>query len=128
MRDRRTTLRSRAVRQDSTVAERALWDLLRAKRLNEWKFRRQSGVAGYVADFLCHEPKLVVELDGSVHDEPEQAAFDKRRDAEIEALGFTIIRIDERVVRERPQDALAWITFVGRRLLDGLPPYPDDEE
>lgn len=128
MRDRRTTLRARALRQDSTVAERALWDSLRGSKLNGWKFRRQSGVAGCVADFVCHEPRLVVELDGSVHEEPEQAAFDKKRDAEVEALGFTIIRIDERVVRERPQDATSWIKFVGQRLLDGLPPYPDDED
>jgi very-short-patch-repair endonuclease len=100
---------------------------LRAHRLNGWGFRRQSGVAGYVVDFICHDPKLVVEIDGPVHEQAEQAAFDKRRDAEIKSLGFTIIRINEKLVRERTAEALAWISFVGRRLLEGLHPYPEDE-
>src|SRR5688572_28954418 len=113
MRDRKTTLRGRALRQDMTVAETALWERLRGSRFNGWKFRRQSGIGGYVADFLCHAPKLIVELDGPVHDEPEQIAFDKKRDAALEALGFVMVRINERLVRESPAEAMIWIQFVG---------------
>lgn len=128
MRDRPTTLRARALRQNSTVAERILWERLRASRFNNWKFRRQSGIGGYVADFLCHDPKLVVELDGAVHDGEQQAAFDKKRDAEIEALGFSVVRLDERMIREEIELALAAIDFTGNRVLRGLSPFPGEDE
>lgn len=128
MRDRKTTLHARTLRQECTVAERALWERLRAHRFRGWKVRRQSGVAGYVVDFTYHAPKLVIELDGPVHDDPEQAAFDKRRDSEISAAGFAIVRIDERLMRERPGQALACIEYVGRRVLAGLPPYPEADD
>ena len=85
VRHRPTTLRARRLRKESTVAEAALWGILRAHRVENWSFRRQSAVAGYVADFVCHDPKLVVEVDGPIHNRAEQAAFDKIRDEEMEA-------------------------------------------
>lgn len=78
-------------------------------------------------DFLCHAPKLVVELDGPLHEEPEQEAFDARRDKEIEALGFAIFRLNERFVREAPEEAIMLISAIGRRVLEGLPALPDDD-
>lgn len=127
MRNRHTINRARRLRKTATVAERALWKQLRAHQLNGWGFRRQSDVGGYVVDFLCHAPKLVVELDGPLHEEPEQEAFDARRDKEIEALGFAIFRLNERFVREAPEEAIMLISAIGRRVLEGLPALPDDD-
>ncbi|MGE0045849.1 MAG: endonuclease domain-containing protein [Hyphomonadaceae bacterium] len=115
---------ARAFRDEGTIAERALWEALRGKKLNGWKFRRQAPIDRFVTDFLCHAPKLIVELDGALHDE----ARDAERDRILETLGFVIVRINERVVRERISDALAWINFVGRRIEQGLPPYPDEDD
>lgn len=57
----------RELRRTSTKAEKILWEHLRDKRMNGLKFRRQPPLDKYIADFYCHEKKLVIELDGSVH-------------------------------------------------------------
>ncbi|MDR6841656.1 endonuclease domain-containing protein [Pseudoxanthomonas sacheonensis] len=73
------TLRQRArkLRNSATDAEQRLWQHLRLKQLGGFKFRRQVPVKSYIADFLCHELKLVVELDGGQH--VEQSAYDKQQ-------------------------------------------------
>ena len=83
---------ARALRKNSTDAERLLWSELRHHRLNGVGFRRQVPIANYVADFICHAAKLVVELDGGQHfsDRGEQA--DAKRSTVIEAKGFLVLR------------------------------------
>ena len=82
--------------------ERILWMLLRDRRFAGFKFRRQAPLGNYVVDFVCFERKLVIELDGSQHAELEQAAFDARRTAYLEAAGFRVVRIwTSEIFRER---------------------------
>jgi very-short-patch-repair endonuclease len=83
---------ARALRRNSTDAERILWLELRDHRLNGAGFRRQVPIENYVADFICHAAKLVVELDGEQHfsDRAEQA--DAARSTVIEAKGFIVLR------------------------------------
>ncbi|MBI3437883.1 MAG: endonuclease domain-containing protein [Proteobacteria bacterium] len=73
--------------------ERVLWMLLRDRRFADFKFRRQVPLGDYVVDFVCFGSKLVLELDGSQHAEPEQAAFDAERTRRLEAAGFRVARI-----------------------------------
>ena len=75
----------------------------------------QAPLGGYVIDFLCHDPPLAIEIDGPVHRQGEQAAFDRERDEAIKALGYMVMRIDERMVRNRIDDALRMITEAGAR-------------
>ena len=82
------TSRSRKLRHNSTDAERKLWSVLRNRQLNGFKFRRQVEIDGYVADFLCAEMRLIIEVDGGQHT-PER---DARRTAFLESQGFRIIR------------------------------------
>ena len=82
------TSRSRALRQNSTDAERKLWSVLRSRQLNGFKFRKQAEIDGYVVDFLCAEQRLIVEVDGGQHS-PER---DARRTAYLESQGFRLIR------------------------------------
>ena len=86
------TLRQRAreLRNSATDAEQRLWQHLRLKQLGGFKFRRQVPVTGYIADFLCHELKLIVELDGGQH--VEQSAYDKQRTLVLEAAGYRVLR------------------------------------
>lgn len=72
-----------------TDAESKLWDALRAEQLGV-KFRRQHPLGCYVADFACLSPKLIVELDGSQHQ--QQQAYDAQRDAFFQAQGFVVMR------------------------------------
>jgi very-short-patch-repair endonuclease len=83
---------ARALRKNSTDAERILWSELRDHRLNGASFKRQVPIGNYIADFICHAAKLVIELDGGQHfsDQAEQA--DAKRSAAIEARGFRVLR------------------------------------
>ena len=78
------------MRHEPTKAETVLWQRLKAKRLEHYKFRRQEPVAGYIADFLCYQPRLVIEVDGGHH--AEQFDADELRTRVIEAEGFRVIR------------------------------------
>jgi very-short-patch-repair endonuclease len=89
----RTLERAQHLRREMSDEERILWMLLRDRRFAGFKFRRQVPLGDYVADFVCFERKLIVELDGSQHAEPEQAAFDARRTLVLEAAGFRVLRI-----------------------------------
>ena len=82
------TSRSRALRKNSTDAERELWSVLRSRQLNGFKFRKQVEIDGYVVDFLCAEKRLIIEVDGGQHT-PER---DARRTAYLESQGFRLIR------------------------------------
>ena len=81
---------ARRLRRNQTDAERILWFRLRDRRLDGWKFRRQVPIDRFVADFVCAEGKLIVELDGGQHER------DKERDAErtdaLEAMGYLVLR------------------------------------
>ena len=83
------TKTSRKLRSRMTDAERKLWFALRDRRLGAFKFRRQVPIGRYVADFLCFEFRVVVEVDGGQHAE---SARDARRDRWFSENGFRIIR------------------------------------
>jgi very-short-patch-repair endonuclease len=88
----RLTAIARKLRKDQTPAEGVLWQQLRANRLG-YKFYRQHPIGGYVADFCCPAVKLVIEVDGGHHDEPEQRAQDRERDSILDSQGFTVLRV-----------------------------------
>ena len=83
---------ARALRRRQTLAERTLWTAIRGKRLDGLKFRRQYGISRYFADFACESLRLVVELDGAVHDEDDNQLNDHVRQQEIEAHGWAVLR------------------------------------
>lgn len=82
----------RELRQSSTKAEKILWEYLRNRKLDGLKFRRQHPIDKFIADFYCHEKKLVVELDGAVHDDKMNAQYDAARTYELKVSGITVIR------------------------------------
>ncbi|GIL06493.1 MAG: DNA methylase [Betaproteobacteria bacterium] len=81
---------ARALRRSSTDAERLLWSKLRDRRLNGYKFKRQVPIGRYVADFVCLERMLIVEVDGGQH--ADRVASDRERTKELEALGYRVLR------------------------------------
>ncbi len=84
---------TRELRKCLTDAEKLLWKLLRNRRLNHWKFRRQHPLsAGFILDFYCAETRVAIELDGSYHKDQEKKILDKNRTAEIEKYGIRVIR------------------------------------
>ncbi len=83
---------ARALRKNTTDAERKLWRELRRLKPFGFHFRRQVPIGPYVADFLCHSSKLVIELDGGQHNEPADIAYDRRRTAWLGTQGYQVLR------------------------------------
>jgi very-short-patch-repair endonuclease len=81
---------AKTLRRRQTDPERMLWGLLRDRRFVGFKFRRQVPVGPYVADFLCYDCRLIVELDGSQHGE---SARDEVRDRWLANDGYRVLRI-----------------------------------
>jgi very-short-patch-repair endonuclease len=105
--------RARELRKEMTPAEKTLWKLLRNRKLRGWKFRRQAAISIYVADFYCHDLKLIVELDGEVHSIKSQIAHDENRDFYLERyLGIEVLRFPNRQVFEQPEAVLDRIVEV----------------
>lgn len=89
---------SRQLRSNLTDAEQKLWQNLRRKQINGWQFYRQKPLGPYIVDFYCAAARLVVELDGSQHFEPEHQEADRKRDEYLRGLGLTVLRFDNRQV------------------------------
>ena len=78
-------------RKEPTTQEALLWQALRNGRLDGVKFRRQYPLQRFILDFYCAEYGLVIELDGSIHEQQQER--DEERDAILAAHGFTVLRI-----------------------------------
>jgi very-short-patch-repair endonuclease len=98
--------RARTLRATQTDAERLLWRHLRNRGLYGWKFRRQRPIGQYVADFVCMEAKLIVEVDGSQHMENRD---DVKRTAGLESQGFRVMRFWNNEVLEQTEAVLSAI-------------------
>ncbi|MCK7506627.1 MAG: endonuclease domain-containing protein [Desulfobacterales bacterium] len=89
-----------SVKKNMTKAEASLWKyVLKEKQLKGYQFRRQRPVLQYIADFLCKELMLIVEVDGITHDTEETVAKDRQRENDLIEEGFKIVRFtDEEVL------------------------------
>ena len=83
---------AKTMRSNATNAEHLMWQLLRAKRFMNLKFRRQYVIAPYIVDFYCHELGLVIELDGSQYGTDDAIEYDAERTKYLEALDLTVVR------------------------------------
>lgn len=92
------------MRRSAPPAERKLWAILRNRKLDGFKFRRQVPIDRYFADFVCMEARLIVELDGSQH--AEQVAYDDARTRALERCGFRVLRFWNGSVLREPQSII----------------------
>jgi N-acetyl-alpha-D-muramate 1-phosphate uridylyltransferase len=94
--------RAEELRKYCTREEEIVWGYLSANKLGV-KFRRQHPLLFYIADFYCHQVKLVIEIDGSVHNKEDVKINDAKRQKEIEELGITVIRFTNSQVKNNPE-------------------------
>ena len=100
--------RAKQLRRAMTRAETLLWRYLKAHRLAHLGFRRQSPMGDYIADFVAHSCKLVVEVDGESHDFEERLRHDEQRDRWFAARGYRVLRFaNDDVMRNLEGVALA---------------------
>jgi very-short-patch-repair endonuclease len=102
----RALARAREMRKNPTEAERALWRLLRNKRLANWKWKRQQLIDHYIVDFVCFEARLIVEADGSQHIGSD---YDVARDAHLRAQDFRLLRFFNNDILARSDGVLTSI-------------------
>lgn len=95
--------RAQELRNNMTAAEAIIW---KAIHINQWnlKFRRQHPIANYIADFYCHSIKLIIEIDGEIHDNEEVKKLDMDRENHLKEIGLTILRFrNEEVFKNKKQ-------------------------
>ncbi|HLV33803.1 MAG TPA: endonuclease domain-containing protein [Spirillospora sp.] len=107
---------ARQKRHEPTPAEQVLWQRLRNRQLRNAKLRRQHVIDRFIVDFYCARARLIVEVDGPIHDyTPEEDAL---RQEFLEAIGFTVIRFQNEAVLQSTEDVMAQIE---QALADRLP-------
>jgi 5-methyltetrahydrofolate--homocysteine methyltransferase len=105
-------------KKKSTQAEQALWQFLRGKNLRGFKFRRQHIIDQFIADFVCLEKGLVIELDGKIHQLPDNKIKDEERTRRLNDLGFEVIRF-------KNEEVLLGIEDAQTKILSKLAEIPD---
>jgi len=97
---------ARRLRRRAGYAEGQVWRILRAGRIDGLKFRRQHPVGPYVADFACPTLRLIIEVDGEVHQLPSVAQRDRERTIALEALGWTVVRVSNEIAITRTTEII----------------------
>ena len=98
---------ARRMRDTPTHAEEMLWKKLRKKRLGGYRFRRQHIIQTFIVDFYCPQAKLVIEIDGSVHD--NQQEYDQEREKILDIFGYQIVRFKNAQIKTELESVLARI-------------------
>jgi very-short-patch-repair endonuclease len=106
---------AKKLRNTMTPAEKKLWNILSNKKLMGFRFKNQHPVSKFIVDFYCHKAKLVIEIDGNIHDTPEQSDYDIGRTYEIESFGLQLIRFTNNQVETSLEEVINEIT---NRLLE----------
>ena len=86
------------LRENMTEAEVVLWEVLKEKKLNGRKFRRQHSIGYYIADFYCPSERLIIELDGQQHYTPDGILKDRERDKHLSEMNITVLRFENKAV------------------------------
>lgn len=110
----------RELRQVLTGAEKLLWAELRNRKLNGLKFRRQHPLDKFIVDFYCNEKKIVIELDGGVHDEKINKEYDEARTSMLASLNVIVLRFRNEEVINNMKDVLKKIVEVADMLNKGI--------
>jgi very-short-patch-repair endonuclease len=97
-------VKARSFRKNMTVAEYRMWYFLRDRRLNGYKFVREQIIGNYIADFVCRQKKLIVEVDGSQH--LEAIEYDNLRTKYLMQQGYTVFRVWNNEVIENAEAVL----------------------
>jgi very-short-patch-repair endonuclease len=112
---------SRILRKEMTSAESILWKRLRNRQVCGCKFRRQQILLGFIADFYCEEARLVIEVDGGLHETNEQIKVDRHKDDVYNELRLAVLRITN---NEIENDVDSVIMKISSLLADKRRPHP----
>lgn len=95
----------RLLRKNQTYTEKIVWMYLRNRQMDGYKFRRQYSVDKFVIDFYCPKLKLAIEIDGSIHNEPDQKEYDIKRQEHLESFRIKFLRLTNEEIDGNPNTA-----------------------
>ena len=110
---------AKELRRNMTDAEMILWGYLKAG-MHGLKFRRQHPIGIYIADFYCHKLRLIIEIDGSIHNRIDIKDYDIKRESDLKEWNYTIIRFTNDRVLKAPEQVLAAINSSVENLIKKL--------
>jgi len=107
---------ARILRKNMTPCEKFLWERLKGKQIDGHRFRRQHPIDFFIADFYCHDARLVVEIDGDIHD--HQREYDDGRSAEMEKYDIKVLRFTNNDVEDNIEKVISRIKeIVSERII-----------
>ena len=112
--------KAKYLRQNMTDAEKILWQKLKNKQISNCKFRRQHPVDVTIVDFYCHEAKLIIEVDGEIHNTKENIINDSNRTSHLNNLGLVVIRFTNLDVENNIDYVIDRIDKICRKLINDL--------
>lgn len=92
--------KAKLLRKNMTSSEKKLWELLKGKKVFGMRFRPQHPIDIFIADFYCHPLKLVIEVDGGIHESRDQAEYDIGREAELNEWGIKVVRFTNKEIEK----------------------------
>lgn len=109
--------RAKELRHQATLAEKILWHALQIqRRAMKLKFRRQQAISPYIVDFACFHPRMVVEIDGLSHDNPDVMNADTVRDDYLQRKGYAVLRFPDGDVMDNIEGVVTVIVDVAHKL------------
>jgi very-short-patch-repair endonuclease len=106
--------RARALRREMTEAEKKLWQMLRSRQTEGYRFRRRVPIGRFIADFACHEARLIVEIDGGQHDPSSE--LESTRTRFLEGEGYRVLRFWNHELLDNPDGARTVLVQHPRRV------------
>ncbi|TWD54239.1 very-short-patch-repair endonuclease [Agrobacterium vitis] len=113
----KTRTRAKALRRELTKAEQEMWNLLRDFRPRGARFRRETPIGPYIADFAWLSAKIIIEVDGHSHETDDGKRHDEQRDAWLQSQGFNVLRFDNDQVLDNPDYLFVTLEAVLSRFL-----------
>ena len=107
--------KAKQLRNNVTNTEMIIWGKLK-EYFPAYKFRRQHPISIYVADIYCHSLKLIIEIDGSIHNEIETKLHDAERQMNLEMMGLSVIRFTNEEIRNNIPEVITTLqTFINKK-------------
>ena len=100
---------ARLLRVAMTPAEKLLWEQLKNNQFGGYRFKSQHPINWFITDFYCHKAKLIVELDGEIHENEEQTEYDKNRTYMLQEFGLTVVRFKNKEIFNQLEQVLSEI-------------------
>ena len=111
--------KAKLLRKYMTKEEKILWNALKANQINGLRFKPQHPIFIFIADFYCHQVKLVIEVDGTSHEKTDQQQYDDQRTLHLVSLGLKVIRFKNSEVKNDLDGVLSSIKNITSELLVG---------